>query len=538
MQVGAPPSAMLMHQFESWIVTASEQDTVAVWDWERHRLLSRFQNGNPPGTNITSLAFVNEDVDAMLLVGSADGDVRIYSHFDGSSGGPELVSSLRALPDLVRSKRPSGLVVDWQQVTGRLLAGGDSRVLRVWDAHRELCLCDIPTRASSCVTSLSSEVDVGHIFVAGFGDGTVGVYDMRNPPESTLVRLWEEHQTWVNRVQLQRRGNRELVSCSVDGEVRLWDIRARSSIRATNVATGLLRGAKVGSMAVHEAAPLFAVSSRPRPGGGATAKGASTPGLGPMLVGMARLNAFEDDDNDAAADSFGTRFGSRGIVRHFSPATASQAAQTLFYPPSIYAASPLHSHPSSQPHQPGSAQTAAAAGGSSSSAAAAAASSSIYDASLGAPLDAINPSPSPFSPASGCLAFHPHWPILAFSAPDRAGTTTLVRPAGSAEAAGLLGPMHASASAQGLSHAVGGLVDGVRDGVHGGDGEDGEDADATPTTSEIVSEWMGKVPIPDWDHARKVGVAEGGAAAGHHADAARGSGSGSGIVRPKSLFGF
>ncbi|MCO5568459.1 hypothetical protein L7F22_022158 [Adiantum nelumboides] len=54
MQVGAPPSAMLMHQFESWIVTASEQDTVAVWDWERHRLLSRFQNGNPPGTNITA----------------------------------------------------------------------------------------------------------------------------------------------------------------------------------------------------------------------------------------------------------------------------------------------------------------------------------------------------------------------------------------------------------------------------------------------------------------------------------------------------
>lgn len=53
---------------------------------------------------------------------------------------------------------------------------------------------------------------MGHIFVAGFGDGTVGVYDRRNPPEASLVRLWEEHQTWVQNVHLQRRGNRELVS--------------------------------------------------------------------------------------------------------------------------------------------------------------------------------------------------------------------------------------------------------------------------------------------------------------------------------------
>lgn len=536
MQVGAPPSAMLMHQFESWIVTASEQDTVAVWDWEQHRLLSRFQNGNPPGTNITSLSFVNEDVEAMLLVGSADGDVRIYSRFEAASG-PELVSSLRALPDLVRSKRPSGLIVDWQQVTGRLLAGGDSKVLRVWDAHRELCLCDIPTRASSCVTSLSSEVDVGHIFVAGFGDGTVGVYDMRNPPESTLVRLWEEHQTWVNKVQLQKRGNRELVSCSVDGEVRLWDIRARSSIRATNVAQSLLRGARVGSMAVHEAAPLFAISSRPRPGAGPIAKGTSTPGLGPMMVQMARLNAFEDDDG---ADSFGTRLGSRGIVRHFNPTTIQSQAHQGLYHPSIYAASPLHGPQSSQAahqqqyhhhnqHPHPSAQTAQTT-------------SSILEASLGAPLDAINPSPSPFSPASGCLAFHPHWPILAFSAPDRAGTTTLVRPAGSGASADLLGPM----SLGGMSTSTSGAVlGGGRSNAGGGDdmqparhanGEEDENDDVTPTTSDIVSEWMGKVPIPDWDHARKVGGGNVGFGAGEANSASEGvNGRAS---RPKSLFGF
>ena len=101
---------MLFHQYENHLVTASDQDTVAVWDWEEKRLLSRFANGNPARTNITSALFINEDSDAMLLVGSAEGNVRIYRHYDSPAHtagfrGPELASSFQALPDLVRSKR-------------------------------------------------------------------------------------------------------------------------------------------------------------------------------------------------------------------------------------------------------------------------------------------------------------------------------------------------------------------------------------------------------------------------------------------------
>jgi len=41
----------------------------------------------------------------------------------------------------VRSVFPvaaSGLVIDWEQKTGRLFASGDVRTIQVWDAHREL----------------------------------------------------------------------------------------------------------------------------------------------------------------------------------------------------------------------------------------------------------------------------------------------------------------------------------------------------------------------------------------------------------------
>uniref|UniRef100_V5GL97 Raptor N-terminal CASPase-like domain-containing protein n=1 Tax=Kalmanozyma brasiliensis (strain GHG001) TaxID=1365824 RepID=V5GL97_KALBG len=401
---GAVPHLMLFHQYENHLVTASDQDTVAVWDWEEKRLLSRFANGNPARTNITSALFINEDSDAMLLVGSAEGNVRIYRHYDSPAHtagfrGPELASSFQALPDLVRSKRPSGLVVDWLQGSGHLLAGGDSRVIRVWDAHRELCVVDIPTRASSCVTSISSESDFGHLFVAGFGDGTVGVYDRRNPPEASLVRLWEEHQTWVQNVHLQKRGSRELVTASVDGEVRLWDMRVRSSIARLSLGSKL--GGKMSCMAVHERIPLFAVSSAPKP---------LRPSASPQTVLLTHLETL-------------STLG-KPIVRNFAPMGSTQhlGHSTLLYPPEAVNAGAAHHHHLHHLHHPGETHHGVGSGfqampGSNGGAGG----SGMLNPTN--PLHTLLPpateiQPSSFSPAVGSMAFHPHLPILAFGGPD------------------------------------------------------------------------------------------------------------------------
>ncbi|KAJ9476364.1 Target of rapamycin complex 1 subunit KOG1 [Pseudozyma hubeiensis] len=426
---GAVPHLMLFHQYENHLVTASDQDTVAVWDWEEKRLLSRFANGNPARTNITSALFINEDSDAMLLVGSAEGNVRIYRHYDSPAHtagfrGPELASSFQALPDLVRSKRPSGLVVDWLQGSGHMLAGGDSRVIRVWDAHRELCVVDIPTRASSCVTSISSESDFGHLFVAGFGDGTVGVYDRRNPPEASLVRLWEEHQTWVQNVHLQKRGSRELVTASVDGEVRLWDMRVRSSIAKLSLGGKL--GGKLSCMAVHERIPLFAASSAPKP---------LRPTASPQTVLLTHLETL-------------STLG-KPIVRNFAPMGSTQhlGNSTLLYPPEAVNSGVHHHHHLHHSHHLGeahhlhpagmggsgmlSSQHSGFSGGHSSvvGAGGTGGSGGGSGSHHGPQLNPTNPlhtllppateiPPSNFTPAMGSMAFHPHLPILAFGGPD------------------------------------------------------------------------------------------------------------------------
>jgi len=74
-------------------------------------------------------------------ISTAEGIVRLYRNYDPDIGnGPvQMVSSFRALNDVITMKRGtgSGIVTDWKQQGGTLLVSGDSRVIRVWDAHTE-----------------------------------------------------------------------------------------------------------------------------------------------------------------------------------------------------------------------------------------------------------------------------------------------------------------------------------------------------------------------------------------------------------------
>lgn len=82
---------------------------------------------------------MNEDDVALLMTGSGEGVVRIYRNYE-SGEDVELVSSWSALTDLLPSRRSSGLVAEWQQGRGTMLVGGDVKVIRVWDAPREMCM--------------------------------------------------------------------------------------------------------------------------------------------------------------------------------------------------------------------------------------------------------------------------------------------------------------------------------------------------------------------------------------------------------------
>lgn len=249
------PSNMTFHQFEDHLAVSDDRDTVCVWDWKKQDRLCRFSNGNPEGSKINGMQFINEDDQAFLLTGASDGVIRIYRNYD-SDKKIEVASSWRALTHLVPSNVNSGLVFDWQQVSGKLLVAGDVKVIRVWAAAPEICVQDINARSGSCVTSLTSDQMTGNVFVAGFGDGAIRVFDSRNRPQEAMVKKWKDEtdKVWIKSVHMQRGGQRELSSASRNGKVKLWDIRMDKPLKVIRTTNETLRTAST-----HEHLPVFAV---------------------------------------------------------------------------------------------------------------------------------------------------------------------------------------------------------------------------------------------------------------------------------------
>ncbi|RAL10379.1 ubiquitin-binding TORC1 subunit KOG1 [Aspergillus homomorphus CBS 101889] len=249
------PLKMCFHQFEDHIAVADDKDTIAIWDWQRHKRLNRFSNGNPAGSKINEVRYINEDDQALLMTGSSDGVLKVFRNYE-SAHDVEIVTAFRALPELIPSNRNAGLVLDWQQGQGKALVAGDVKVIRVWNAATEVCTNDIPARSGSCITSLTSDQVAGNIFVAGFGDGAVRVFDQRLKPTTSMVKVWREHKQWITNVHMQRGGLRELVSGSRNGEIKLWDLRMDLPFSTFSATNDTLR-----TLSVHEHAPVFMVGT-------------------------------------------------------------------------------------------------------------------------------------------------------------------------------------------------------------------------------------------------------------------------------------
>lgn len=248
---------LVLHQFEDHLLTSDDRDTVSIWDWERNVKLNQFSNGNPSGSRITDLRFVNEDDKALIVAGSSDGVVKLYRNYRDEDT-IELASSFRALSDLVPSNHNAGMILNWQQSQGHMLVAGDDRVIRLWDAGTENCIVDVPARSGSNVTSMTSEQHDGNIFIAGFGDGAVRVFDLRNRPGESMVRVWREHKSWIVGTRLQRGGMRELITADRGGETRAWDVRCDASLGIMDGRSGGNPGT-LRTLSVHDYAPVFAL---------------------------------------------------------------------------------------------------------------------------------------------------------------------------------------------------------------------------------------------------------------------------------------
>ncbi|KAL4070418.1 raptor N-terminal caspase like domain-containing protein [Scleroderma citrinum] len=227
LQVTGVPLSIALHSYDPHLVFASDTDMISVWDWSQRKRLNSFCNGNPHGTSITSLHIINQDVGGIIMTGSADGIVRLYRNYDPTleQGPLQMVSSFRALNEMVNVRRGSGIIMDWKQSGGSLVVGGDSRIIRVWDAHTELHVLNLETNSESPVTSIMSDYGSSSTFISAFADGAVKMFDRRLEEEDAVVRTYQGHHSWVQNVRYHPKLSGQFLSASLAGDVRLWDVR-------------------------------------------------------------------------------------------------------------------------------------------------------------------------------------------------------------------------------------------------------------------------------------------------------------------------
>ena len=298
-------SMLKFHAYESALVVSDGGNTVSLWDINTAKRINSFRNGSSKSRN-TSVTWVNEMSSSLLMIGTDDGIIRIYDGLIEDSGGisriaPQLATAFVAAPDLDVGKRGgSGLVTEWQQFSGRLLAGGSSKTIYCWDLESERCRATFESNLGSCATTIttawdytSSDLQSGSsgysgigpdIFVAGFGNGAIKVYDIRakmgpvgdiGPSGSTTdyqssgssvtrrsrrppkLMQYAEHSSWIVNTAFTGFGGRyEICSGCVAGDIRFFDLRIPESIRTLDV-----QRSPMTALACHPGIPFFATGS-------------------------------------------------------------------------------------------------------------------------------------------------------------------------------------------------------------------------------------------------------------------------------------
>ncbi|XP_042311573.1 regulatory-associated protein of mTOR isoform X3 [Sceloporus undulatus] len=263
------PSVVKFHPFTPCIAVA-DKDSICFWDWEKGEKMDYFHNGNPRYTRITAMEYLNGQDYSLLLTATDDGAIRVWKNFADLEKNPEMVTAWQGLSDMLpttrglarrvsiyldRSKQGgAGMVVDWEQETGLLMTSGDVRIIRIWDTDREMKVQDIPTGADSCVTSLSCDSHRS-LIVAGLGDGSIRVYDRRMALSECRVMTYREHTAWVVKAYLQKHPEGNIMSVSVNGDVRFFDPRMPESVKVLQIVKGLT------ALDIHPHANLFACGS-------------------------------------------------------------------------------------------------------------------------------------------------------------------------------------------------------------------------------------------------------------------------------------
>lgn len=264
------PQYLAFHPFEKRLIVG-ERESFSVWSFDSQHnyynnynnnvnpvLLGTHSNLNPSPSRITNIQLINTHDLTQLMTACDDGTVRVWRDFtlNDKFERPKLVTAFHIFNDMQPCSK-SGVILSWNQSEHKLIASGETRVIRLWDATKEMKIRDLNTGADSCVTSIST--DCSHLICVGCSDGSVRVFDDRLMPHDSRVHTFYEHKGWIVNAHIYPHEDRFLIiSGSLTGDIKWFDKR-----NATHPIKSISTGLGMTAMSVHSEANVFAWYSLP-----------------------------------------------------------------------------------------------------------------------------------------------------------------------------------------------------------------------------------------------------------------------------------
>lgn len=154
---------------------------------------------SPSSVRVTSMQFINAHDRGHIMAGYDDGSIRIWKNSDSQSKpcshNGHLVSAFQAIDEpSSKSSRFHGLQTAWHQSTQTIIAAGESKVIRLWDAEKELKYLDISVGSEFPVTQINCAPN--GLFAIAYSDGFIQIYDRRaNDSRVQTIMSYREHST-------------------------------------------------------------------------------------------------------------------------------------------------------------------------------------------------------------------------------------------------------------------------------------------------------------------------------------------------------
>jgi regulatory associated protein of mTOR len=161
--------------------------------------------------HVTSIDFINPHYRTLLMVSHSDYIVRIWRQMAHqacnatstcdkftSNDDDHLVTAWVAFSEQTDLVRPTTLcggnfITQWHQRTNTAFAGGVTKFIRLWNAEKEMKEVDYPAGSDHPISLISCPVNEVNLFVTGYGDGCVRLFDRRLAPSEAKVMSYHEH---------------------------------------------------------------------------------------------------------------------------------------------------------------------------------------------------------------------------------------------------------------------------------------------------------------------------------------------------------